>query len=314
VAREVAALLGAGGLPVRRRAARVLGDIGAGGEEVTDALAQELTAPDAPLVREAGTSLALLRDRRGLAPTRAAYEVLRSSPESPAALRAAVALARLGDPAGAASLILWVNRADAVDALRDQAVASLASLRAPASLDAWVTLLGDPRLAPRAAAALGELGDARAVDALRAAIPGLRYPITLRAVLDAMISLHAPDAVDRLREGMVAIDPLAEVFDLLDRVGEPGVRVAGLTAPVRVEGARPVTRTLRGGDRARPIRRVYLAVEAAGDGELTVAPGVTVPFRAGQRELAVDLPRPLARPVLRLLATAPLVITRIAAQ
>ncbi len=59
---------------------------------------------------------------------------------------------------------------------------------------------------------------------------------------------------------------------------------------------------------------MYLAVEAAADGDLTLAPGVTVAFRAGARELAVDLPRPLARPVLRLSATAPLVITRVAAQ
>ncbi len=80
VAREVAALLGAGGVPVRRRAARVLGDVSAGGDEVTDALALELTAPDASLVREAGTSLALRRDPRGLAPTRAAYAALPKQP------------------------------------------------------------------------------------------------------------------------------------------------------------------------------------------------------------------------------------------
>jgi hypothetical protein len=313
VARDVASLLGAGGVAVRRRAARVLGDLGVTDPAVTDALARELTAPDGALVREAALSLALLRDRRGLAPSRAAHDARRSTPDAPDALRAAVALARLADPAGVTTLARWINRADADDARRDEAVDALASLRAPASLDAWVTLLGDPRLAPRAAAALGDLGDARAIAPLVAAIRGLRYPITLRAILDALITLRAPDTIVRVRDGLGAIDPLADVFRLLARVNEPGLQLAGLAAPVRVEGPRPLVRTLRGGPHGRPIRRLYLAVEAATDGELTLAPGVTLTFRAGTHEVSIDLARPLPRPTLRLSATAPVVVARIAA-
>lgn len=316
VADEVAALLGAGGYPVRRRAARVLGDLGVRGAAVVDALARELAAPDAALAREAAMSLALLRDRRGLTPARAAHDALRRTPEAPDAHRAAVGLARLDDPSGAPTLARWINRRDADDALRDQAVDALDGLRDRGSLDAWAALLDDPRLAPRAAAALGALGDPRAIAPLEAARAAARYPITLRAILDALVSLGAPGAAAAVRDGLLALDPLAEVFPLLERVREPGALVAGLTAPVRVE-ARPVTRALRGGaaaDRAAGLRRVYLAVTAEADGVLTLAPGVTVAYRAGTRELAVDLARPLRRPVLRLSATTPLEVTRIAAR
>ncbi|MFO0606888.1 MAG: sulfatase [Polyangiales bacterium] len=314
VAPEVAGLLGAGGFPVRRRAAHVLGDLGARGQ--TDALARELDAPDAALVREAGVSLALLGDRRGLPVARAAHDALARTPDAPDALRAAVALARLGDRAGAPTLARWVVRADAEDAARDGAVDALESLRDPGSLDAWAALLDDARLAPRAAAALGALGDARALVPLRAALATVRYPITLRAILDAMVTLHAPDAAERVGDGLVALDPLAEAFPLLARVGEPGTRVAGLTAPVPV-GLRPVPRALRGGavgGRAQGVRRVYLEVRAEADGVLTLAPGVTAAFRAGTHEVAVDLPRPQVRPVLRLSATTAATVTRVAAR
>jgi arylsulfatase A-like enzyme len=311
VAREVAMLLGAGGFPVRRRAARVLGDLGVGGA-TSDALARELTTQDPVLVREAAVSLALLGDRRGLSETRRAHEALARTPDDPSALRAAVALARLGDRAGVRTLAHWVRRGDAEEALRDRAVASLEALRDPDALEAWVALLHDARLAPRAAAALAALGDARAIEPLRGVLSTVRYPLTLRAIVDALLSLGAPDATERVVDALVALDPLPEVFPLLARIHEPGTRVAGVAVPVRV-GPRPVTCWLRGGTSPR-VRRIYVELTAEADGVLTLLPGVTASFRAGTHELAVDLQRPLLRPRLRLSATTPITVTRIAAR
>ncbi len=316
VARDVAALLGAGGYPVRRRAARALGDLGERDPAVTDALARELTARDEPLRREAAVSLALLNDSRGREATRAALDSLRTTPANDESLRVAVALSRLGDHAAVPTLSAWINLARASDAQRDEAVASLRSLRDVAALPAWSALLVDMRLAPRAADAMGELGDPRAIETLRAALPRQGYPLTIRATLGALQALGAPDIAALTREAIVAADPLPDLWTLFDRIHEPGRAIAGSASP-RAIGPRPTVIPLAGGarvDRAQGYRRLYLRVRSAVPSRLRVLPGVELSVPVGARELSIDLPTRFTGPSLRLTSTSPIELLGVAAR
>jgi HEAT repeat protein len=316
VTRDVARLLGAGGYAVRRRAAHALGDLGSREAIITDALARELAAPDSALRREAGVSLALLSDPRGRDVSRAALATDARTPTRDEALRAAVGLSRLGDHGAVPVLSAWINHTGGSDARRDEAVDALRALNDPAALPAWVTLLDDVRLAPRAAEALAALGDARALDPLRAALATQRYPLSVRAILGALQALGAPDLAARVREGLVAVDPLPDVAALLAPLGEPGRRLAGSTL-VRVVGPRPASYALRGGergDRAAGYRRLYLSVSAAATARITVLPGVEVEVPAGEREVSVELPARFTGSALRLSATAPVTVRWIAAR
>lgn len=316
VALDVARLLGAGGYPVRRRAARALGDLGVRDPLVTDALARELTAPDAPLRREAGVSLGLLEDARGRDVSRASLDALRATPTHDDALRAAVALARLGDHAAVATLAVWVNHPRASDAQRDEAVASLRALRDPAALPAWRALLVDMRLAPRAADAMGELGDPQAIETLRAALPRQGYPLTIRATLGALVTLGAPDAAALTHDALVAADALPDVWRLFEALHEPGHLIAG-TVTARAIALRPVAVALTGGartDRTQGYRRMYLRVRAASPSRLRVLPGVELDVPAGTRELSVDLATRFTGSSLRLSATSPVELLGVAAR
>ncbi len=316
VARDVTALLGAGGFPVRRRAARVLGDLGVTDPAVTDALARELTSRDEALRREAAVSLALLRDPRGREITRAALDALRATPTNDESLRVAVALSRLGDHAAVPTLSAWINLARASDAQRDQAVASLRSLRDPAALPAWRALLVDMRLAPRAADAMGELGDPRAISTLRDALPHQGYPLTIRATLGALQTLGAPDIAALVHEGIIAADPLPDLWTLFDRIHEPGRAISGSILP-RAIGLRPTVIPLVGGartDRSQGYRRIYLRVRAAAPSRLRVTPAVELEIPAGTRELSVDLPTRFTGSSLRLSASSPVELLGIAAR
>jgi HEAT repeat protein len=74
----------------------------------------------------------------------------------------------------------------APDADRDAAIAALEPMRAAVSFEAWMALLEDPRLAPVGARALGELGDRRALDALRRTMETTRYDATREAARRAL--------------------------------------------------------------------------------------------------------------------------------
>lgn len=316
VARDVAGLLGAGGYPVRRRAARVLGDLGVHDAAVTDALARELDARDAMLRREAALSLSLLEDRRGHDVTLSTLASMHGDVNDPDALRAAVGLARLGDHAAVPILSAWVNLARASDAQRDEAVASLRALRDPAAMPAWQRLLADMRLAPRAADALGELGDARAIATLREALPHQGYPLTIRATLGALVTLGAPDTAALARDAIVAADPLPDVWRLFDALHEPTRLIAGSTV-ARTIGPRPLPVALVGGartDRTQGYRRLYLRVRATAPTRLRVNASTEVEVPAGARELAVELEPRVTTSTLRLSATAPVELLGVAAR
>ncbi len=307
---EVATLLGAGGFPVRRRAAHTLGELGVRDRAVLDALARELDAPDATLREEAALSLALLGDARGAAGARAAFDARRNGPLEADTLRAALAVATLGDHAAVPVLAAWINNPHGTDTQRDAAVASLRALRDPAARPAWERLLLDMRLAPRGADALGELGDPAALDALREGLRTQRYPISIRAMLGAMAALHADDLAARVREGLLASDPLPDVWMLLDAMRAPGLSLRGFTGALSV-GPRGAVIPLRGGvagDRRLPLRRLYLRTRSTAAARLTVANRVTVDVPEGEGTVVVELTPPMAPAGVRVVSTAPVVL------
>jgi arylsulfatase A-like enzyme len=293
VANDVARFLGSGGFVVRRAAAHVLGDLGVKSPLVMEGLMRETTANDASLRREAGVSLALLQDVRGRDLALAAIRDRTMGSEIH--FRASLGLGRVGDHAAVSELCAGMLRRGSTDAQRDSAVEILRVLNDPQAFDAWVQLLGDPRLAPHAAEALEALGDARAVEPLRAAMATQRYPLTLRAVARALVALHAPDATERLRDALTLGDPLADVHTLLASVNEPGQKISGVTTALVV--VRPAVVRLRGGDRAertRGVRRIYLRARVVENTTLTVAPGVQTELLAGEHDVVIESPRPLA--------------------
>jgi len=259
-----------------RRAAVALGRLGVDDPTVRDALAAVLSNPDPPLAESAAVALALLGDGRAEA---GALRALTGA--APAVQRqAALGLARLRRTEGVGVLSSWLTDPAAAESDRDAVVAALRALRSAEAYGAWVTLLGDLRLAPEAARALGELGDRRALDPLRATLASTPYPLTRGATLAALLDLGDPTAAVRLREALAAPDGVANALVLLRRVHEPGRRVAGWSAPVALVPGRAVSVTLRG---ARvSVRRLYVEIDAPTAatvtcdpfGAWTVAPGL----------------------------------------
>jgi HEAT repeat protein len=315
VVSEVVALLGAGGFAARRSAAHVLGDMGHDAATVRDALARELGTRDAALVREAGLSLTLLGDPRGRDVARAALAAVEAT--DPVSLRAAVGLARTGDVSAVATLSAWVLRSDAADTQRDLAVDTLRTLNSPRAYETWVVLLGDARLAPRAAEALGALGDARALDVLRRALTTASYPLTARAIADALVTLRAPDAAARVGDALVVTDALPEAWSLMERVNEPGMHLAGARRAVTVRA------TQRGATLAFPVmrrtpwRRLYMQTTTTHDTTLTVIVGaarMTVAVPSGDHEVSVDVPAPTRASTVRVATTGVVTVRAVAAR
>lgn len=231
--------------------------------------------------------------------------------------RAALGLARLGDGAGVEVLGAWMNDRDAGESARDAAVAALRALRDPRAIPAWEALLEDPRLAPQAADALGALGDPRAVAILERSLPRQRYPLSIRAVLGALAALRAPRVTARVEEAMGRGDPLPDLFPLLRALDEPGVEIAGRrrVSRVRAGRVRAFKLTRDGVDGPwRPVRRVYLRVEASGEGTLSVGDAEPRALRTGVNELAVDLAAPVRGRRIRVGASVDLRVLGLAAR
>lgn len=279
---EVAALLDHVSPDLARRGATALGSLGVDEPTVRAALVQAQRHPDAGVCDAAAVSLALLGDLRA----RAGVTRALASTDETLRRRAALGLARLGDPAGVGVLSSWLTDAHAPDHDRDAVAAALRTLRPPGAFDAWVSLLGDLRMAPEAARALGELGDARAIEPLRAALAATPYPLTRGAALGALLDLHDPTAPSRLRAALATPEGVAEAVALAQRVGEPGQRIAGWPRTVALVPERAVSVSLRG--RRGGVRRLYLRVEAAGSATVTCEPFAEVAVRAGTREYSVE--------------------------
>jgi HEAT repeat protein len=300
VAVEVASLLTESERPVARRAARVLGDLGVRRPEVLGALAAASASTDTLLSTEASLSLALLGDPRGLEGSRRALS------EGLERARAALALGALGDRSAVPGLTELVTAAGTPESVRDRAVAALQALRDPRSLGAWEHLLGDPRLAPEAARALGALGEPSASEALRGTLSSTPYPLTRRACAGALVALHAPGSEALALEALGGEAPLPDAFGLLALLHEPGRRVAGSRRPRRVTG-RGVRLSLEGANGV--VTRLYLLVEASQPTTMTVGPwGLPLEVPAGSRELTVEVPRGRRPGALYLRAGAPVTV------
>ncbi len=304
-ASEVAELLDAGG-DIGVSAARVLGDLGDDRSTVRDALADALRGPP-ELGRAAALSLVLLGDARG----RAGAETVLSSPGDVAAQRrAALGLARWSVRGTAPVLEGWAVDDRAPDAERDRVLAALRTLRAPSSRAVWEALLHSPRLNPTAADALADLRDRAALPALVEAQARWRYPRSLRQIARARATLGDPRGGDALREAIGVGDPVVDVSALLAPFGEPGHAVQGWRGPARVLRT-GVPSSFRGDFGA--VARVYVAVDATGEGSLSLDGFEPAALRPGPQE--VVLTRDAARPLrtLTLRATVPVRVSMVAA-
>ena len=304
---EVVALLARSDDETAVRCARVLGDLADDGAEVRAGLAALLDrAP--PLAEAAAVSLVRLGDERGRP---LATRVLQSSPEEVPRRRAALGLARWRVPEAVPVLDAWAVDDRASDSERDGAIALLAEIRSPSSRPTWEHLLESARLAPVAAAALGALGDPGTIPALRATLLRWRYPLTQRAVVDALLTLGDPEANGRINTALGVGDPLADVDALLARAHEPGTRIAGWRGASR-RWQRRALYPLHARTWA-PVQRLYLQVDAEDVGTLTVDAADPVPVRRGAQQIVVTLARPLRARSVALRSTVGVVVTMIAA-
>lgn len=289
------------------RAARAMGELGDDAAAHRDALAA-LLGRARPVAREAAVALVRLGDERG---RDLALAVLRDGAGVAAQRRAALGLARWRVAEAVPALDAWAVDERSADAERDRAIALLRKIGAPGSRPTWERLLESPRLAPDAADALGALGDPTAIPALHEALRRWRYPLTQRAVVDALLSLGDPEAIPRLAVALGAGDPLDRAASLLARAQEPGTLVAGWRGASRRLQRRAVfplrARALR------PVQRVYVQLDAAEAGFVTLDGVEPVAVRRGAQQIVVTLPRPRVLRSLQLRASVGVSVATIAA-
>jgi hypothetical protein len=130
-------------------------------------------------------------------------------------------------------------------------------------------------------------------------------------VVDALLSLGDPEAPSRTAAALGAGDPLDRVSGLLARAQEPGVVVPGW----RGRGRRFVRRTtlpLRA-RAATPVQRIYLQLDAADAGTVTVDGLDPLPVRRGAQQLVATLARPQVLRAITLRATVPVSVGMVAA-
>jgi arylsulfatase A-like enzyme len=262
------------------RAIGALAALEAGTPAVREALARAAGRADPVVAREAGLALALLGDARGEGAARAALQ----EGEGGVARRAALGLARLGCADGVPALVQWVRDAAAPDGERDRVVAALERLRDARALEAWIALLDDPRLAPRAARALGALGDERAIPSLDRVARSTRYALTRRESVAALAALAAPSAPERFVAALAGAEPLPDPFPIARALREPGVRLAGAAG---VEVASRAILRLRGPRPPGPAWAI-VALDTPRATAFTIA-GNTVPLGPGHHEVRVPL-------------------------
>lgn len=235
------------------RAVRALASLDVRDERVREALARATARNARDLSLEAGVALTRLGDRRGVGASRDALV----SNDNTLRRSAALGLATLGEHDGVEILGEWVNDRAATDSDRDAAVSALRRLRDRRSFAAWLTLLDDPRLAPDAARALGELGDARAIEALETLARSTPYALTRNASVAALAALDAPNAGEVFRDALAKDPPMTDPFAIARTLGAARMLVAHSLADVTLV-ARRTTVTL---DRAPPRGPVFLWIE-----------------------------------------------------
>ncbi|MBL8681361.1 MAG: sulfatase-like hydrolase/transferase [Myxococcales bacterium] len=259
--------------PRALRAVRALASLGVRDRSIRDALARATTRNARDLSLEAGVALTRLGDRRGIGAARDALVA------TDVALRrsAALGLATVGERDGVEVLGAWVNDRAATDSDRDAVVLALRALRDPRSFSSWNALLEDPRLAPEAARALGELGDARAIVPLEELARSTPYALTRTASTLALATLRAPSAREIFREALAKEPPLTDPFAILRALvraeaPQPTSTQPSAPAPYAYSletttlGARRTTIAL---DRAPPRGPVLVWIEGRADAPCT---------------------------------------------
>ena len=240
------------------RAVRALAALGVREAGVRDALATATARNASDLSLESGVALARLADARGAGASRGALVSRDPSLRRSAALGLATLAIRDGVP----TLCAWLADPSAPDAERDAVIAALRALRDPRAFDAYVRLLEDPRMAPEGALALGELGEARAIEPLTALARSTRYSLTRNAALLALAQLGAPDAAALFREALVTEPSLTDPFAIARALRTPLVATRVSLAPTQAD-ARGRTRVALTGSSARGPSVALLEAQAS---------------------------------------------------
>jgi arylsulfatase A-like enzyme/HEAT repeat protein len=259
------------GLDARRAipAVRALAGLGVTDAPVREALAVASERNHRELSLEAGVALARLGDRRGLAACRAGLV----SEDGVLRRAAGLGLAALGVADGVPSLAETVLDRTASDQARDEALAALRALSDRRAFDAYAGLLEDPRLAPAAADALGELGDARALPLLESLCDATRYALTRDAALRSLARLGAPSAPRRLRAAILAEPPSIDPLSVLRVLREPFADLTGSLDTVTAAGVEVRASIRLQGPRIRGPAVVLLDLRAEGSCAMRVDSG-----------------------------------------
>ncbi|MBK8168937.1 MAG: sulfatase-like hydrolase/transferase [Sandaracinaceae bacterium] len=191
VAPALVPLLGSTNVDARRAAARFLGELRFA--PASTVLARTRVEDSDESVRgEAAIAALILGDADSVADVRllarnsSADVVMQNR-----ARRAALVLAATNDPTGAPALSLLARDSHEESELREAAIGALGHLKVRGARQILVGLLSDLTLRTAAANALGDLGDRRALPALRTALASERYPAARQAEERAIARLSA---------------------------------------------------------------------------------------------------------------------------
>ncbi|MDB4984839.1 MAG: uncharacterized protein JWN04_17, partial [Myxococcaceae bacterium] len=196
---ELLALLTDPQTAVRLEAARVLGQLGV--PSATPNLERVRSRDEDPHVRaEAAISQLQLGDPAALVDVLALVAAGGSELSlQPRTRRAGLALARFQRSEALGVLAAWVRDESATESERLSAVRALGQLGSPLGVEPLVSALASVRLRVAAALALGQLGGAGALAALRRQLADERYPPARVAEARALQQLGDPSVSERLR-------------------------------------------------------------------------------------------------------------------
>jgi arylsulfatase A-like enzyme len=219
---------------VRAKAARVLG---ARHYAVASARLEALRREDVSPEVRAESAIAALALGEGAA--RDDVRELLASSDADRAVRAALALGAVADPAAVPQLNSLAADGAASESLRLLAVHSLGRIPGETSQLALASLLGEPRLGAAAAEALTSGGFAGARDALAAALATQRYPSARAAQAAALFHFDDPRAL-----------PLTRMFLGMETSLPGGLALLeehGAFRPARADGGPLIRSALRRG-------------------------------------------------------------------
>jgi arylsulfatase A-like enzyme len=288
---------------VRAETARVLGE-----QRVVSALAaleQARVHDRAAVVRaEAAIAALQLEATTALADVSAIVTGGGSDDEAQSRMRrAALALAPFKREEAVPLLSELLLDERATEGERVRAARALGALGSSAGEDALIAALGSVRLRAPSATALGELGGARALAALREQLAGERYPAARRALAEALLKLRDAQLASSVRHFLGMESSLPGGLDILHALGElaPASRAGALLRDAHVRegswrcdergcspGAHARIVLPRRGPLLRGTVRVVLSYTASGAQTALHVDGVRLALHGGEQQLSFE--------------------------